>query len=153
MSNKITSIIFIFIFTANVFPQVCSCVPATSEDTTRLGGNELITIAESKTYKLIQGKVFDGNGEPLEDVLVEVFDKPNWIKENKISPPANQKRLYACFTKKDGTFSFPKLSKSDYEVRFSKDVGWSPTYLFIKINPNSSKASKKLIEIYLNVGI
>ena len=139
-------------FSTNAFPQVCNCMPATSDDTTRIGGNELVTLSESESYKLIQGKVFDVNGEVLEGVLVEVFDKPDWIKDNKYSPPDDQKRIYACFTDKNGKFCFPKIAKGNYEVRFSKDARFNPTYLYLKVNPNSSKGRKKLIELYLTPG-
>jgi hypothetical protein len=152
MWNKLTGLILILVFSGSIHPQVCNCISASADDKTRQGGNEIIALVESKTYKSIQGKVFDINGEELEGVLVEVFDKAGWIKENKNSPPDDQKRLYACITGKDGSFCFPKFEKGDYEVRFSKDVRWNPTYMFLQVNPDDSKASEKLIELYLTVG-
>lgn len=149
---KSVTTIFILVFSINIFSQNCDCVDAKSEDTTRFGGNELITLIESKTRKSIQGKVSDVNGKALNDVLVEIFDKPEWIKENKNSPPENQKRLFACVTNESGSFSFPKISKGRYEIRFSKDVGWSPTYILIEVDPQNSKASENILEVYLNVG-
>jgi protocatechuate 3,4-dioxygenase beta subunit len=53
--------------------SVCGGRVASPNDTTRPGANELISIIERKPRKSVFGIVNDSNGQPLKDVLVEVF--------------------------------------------------------------------------------
>jgi len=60
-------------WTTTYAQSVCECKVAGLNETTRPGANELRTIIESKPRKSIFGEVDDSQGQPLKDVLVEVF--------------------------------------------------------------------------------
>src|ERR1051326_1430459 len=124
----------------------CGCASATGE-TTRWGGNETILIKPRGTFEFVGGKVLMGD-EPMDDALVEVFDKPDyllcdWTAEdgnpNKCSndPPADQRRIAACVTGKDGKFCFDNIPSGKYELRVSKDIGWDVSHYVIVVKPES----------------
>ena len=152
MWNSLKGILLLVLLPVCIAPQDCKCVITTSEDSTRHGGNQLVTFVEKRTFEELNGIVLDVNGTALEGVLVELFDQPEWIKNDGTPRPTNQKRLHACVTAKDGRFCFPKLAKGNYELRVSRDAGWNPSFIFVRIDPKASRARKKPIEVLLTVG-
>lgn len=152
MRNKLTIIVFVFLFSINIFSQICDCKPAKKDDTTRFGGNVINPIVFDKSYKILQGKITDLIGEPIKSALIEIFDKPDWIKNGKYSPPDNQKRIYACVTSKNGKFRIPKLSKGNYELRVSISVNWNPEYYYVEIDPKKTDSIEDDLEIIMSVG-
>src|SRR5262245_868571 len=55
----------------------CGCLA--SKEATRAGANENVVIVESRKYRHLEGVVRDEAGQILPDVLVEVFDKPDYL--------------------------------------------------------------------------
>ena len=127
--------------------SVCGGRVASPNDTTRPGANELISIIERKPRKSVFGIVNDSNGQPLKDVLVEVFSPPIKKELNE-----QKKRIIACTTDARGRFCFTKLRAGRYEVIYSIDGGWKQTSLSVRLAPNSSKSVNQKIEIWLQVG-
>jgi len=73
------------------------------------------------------------DARPLEHVLVEIFDHPEYLLSDRSLQPATQvtqKRLAACLTSA-GKFCFRDLRSGKYELRSSLDGGWniSPVYV------------------------
>jgi hypothetical protein len=139
----------------------CECKPAERDATTRFGGNEWVAYKEPGVFKSIHGKLDLPLPELRANVLVEVFDQPDyllceWLDKNPNNctndPPENQRRIAACVTAKDGKFCFPNLPAGKYELRVSKDAGWSPTHVHVVVNPRRKDASSKGIEVRLNLG-
>jgi hypothetical protein len=140
----------------------CKCASATGE-TTRWGGNEIIVVKPGGTYGFISGKVrMMIAEEPMEDALVEVFDKPDyllcdWTPEagnpNKCStdPPADQRRIAACVTGKDGKFCFDNIPSGKYELRVSKATDWDVSRCVIVVRPESrfSKRGGIIVDMHL----
>jgi hypothetical protein len=141
---------------------LCDCTRVTSKETTRLGGNEWIAYKEKGEYRRISGVVQMRLPELRENILVEIFDRPNYLlcnwrpgNPNKCStnPPEHQRRIAACRTGKDGRFCFGYLPVGTYELRVSKDQGWSPTHVYVVVDPNSRKSAKRGLQVSLNIGI
>jgi hypothetical protein len=102
---------------------------------TKLGKDEVVkrgwmsvTLAEKPVVKSIQGKVIDGNGEPITDAFVEVFDKSG--------------RVDGCKVGEDGEFCLPGIRKGKYEVRVSRD-GFDTASIMVTVNPKA-RNSKNL---------
>jgi hypothetical protein len=127
--------------------SVCGGKVASLNEATRPGANELITIIESKPRKSIFGEVNDFNGQPLKDVLVEVFVLPTKKAGNE-----KKKRIIACTTDEKGRFCFRNLPAGKYEVFYSMDGGWKHTSLSVVVAPNNRKSINKKIELWLQVG-
>lgn len=145
--------ILILLFSANSFGQNCECSCKTPDldETTHEGGNKIITVQDKKVYKFLHGKVFVGD-EPLSDVLIEIFDQPEWIINGDSKSPVEQNRIAACKTGKDGSFCFKDLPPGKYELRASKDIRWNPIYIYVIVDPNSKDAVKDSMEVRLSVG-
>lgn len=129
----------------------CKCTAALGE-TTHQGGNEILTFRERRTYKLVRGVVHDVNNEPLADVLVEVFDHPEWIALNYPASRVKQHRIAACKTGSDGNFCFENLAAGRYELRASKEISWNPSHVYIVVNPRGRKSTRARINLQLRVG-
>jgi protocatechuate 3,4-dioxygenase beta subunit len=149
---------FLVILTLLVVPlpgslgKNCSCLVPEPNEITHPGGNELISFIEDKTYRSVRGVVRDVNGAPLKGVLVELFDKPDWIRKQHSSSPGSQRRIAACKTGADGNFCFENVRTGEYELRGSIDLSWNPSHVLIKINPNAKRASRKAIALRMTVG-
>lgn len=140
----------------------CKCFPVTSEEVTQWGGNHWIVLKQAGTYKSLRGTVmmwFDG--EPMDDALVEIFDKPDYLlcewKPNSpncctTNPPAEQHRVAVCRTGKDGRFCFTKIPTGKYELRVSKDKEWNVVHAYVVIDPNSRVSRNKGIVVKMDIG-
>ena len=127
--------------------SVCGGRVARPNETTRPGADEDISVIESKPRKSIFGVVNDVNGEPLKDVLVEVFA----LSKNE-SDREEKKRIIACKTDEKGRFCFKELAAGKYEILYSLDGGWKHTSLSVVVAPRSSKSVNQKIEVWLQVG-
>lgn len=145
-------ILIILVGFAQAFSFQCPCKPPEPGEVTHLGGNEVIHIIEKTPYQQLKGVVQDATSEPFEGVLVEVFDKPEWILNGDTFPSPTQKRLNACKTDEFGRFCFANLPAGRYELRFSKDSGWNPSYMSVVLNPHHRKRNRKKMIIRLLPG-
>jgi hypothetical protein len=150
--NQIVLIMLLFCSLIGSQPNNCSCIALAPDETTHSGGNEIVTFVERKTYKSIRGVARDVNGEPLKGVLVEIFDKPEWIIKGNSSSPSEQRRIAACKTGNDGGFCFLNIPAGEYELRGSIDSAWNPSHVYIKINPKGRRSSRKEIRLQMTVG-
>ena len=153
--------IFAVLLVAPIPGKKCDCRAAASSETTRVGGNEWVVYREPAVHRRVQGVVRMPLDELQEDVLVEVFDNPDyllcdWKPHNPnrctMKPSGDQRRLAACRTGKNGEFCFDNLPAGSYELRVSKDQGWSPTHVYLAIDPKDSKSTNKPIEVPLQIG-
>jgi protocatechuate 3,4-dioxygenase beta subunit len=142
-----TVILSCYLPCATYAQSVCGGRVVAPTDTTRPGANELISIIESKPRKSIFGVVNDVNGQPLKDVLVEVFALPP-----KGTDKDQKKRIIACVTDEKGRFCFRSIGGGRYEVFYSLDGGWKHTSLSIVVAPNNRKSVIHEIEVWLEVG-
>jgi protocatechuate 3,4-dioxygenase beta subunit len=94
--------------------------------------------------------VHDLNGEPVEGVLVEVFDHPDWIVLDYPASRVEQHRIAACKTESDGSFCFKNISSGRYELRASKDRAWNPSHVYIVVSPR--RGARAGINVKLTVG-
>jgi hypothetical protein len=123
------------------YPALGQCRPAPDSLQT-IWGHQNAVIVNSKPLKKLQGNLLLGYGGPevsKDGVLVEVFDHP----ELALSGDQNrtgQRRLRACVTQKDGSFSFD-LPAGKYELRCSKPVEWNCTSVVVDIDKKGSSKS------------
>ena len=156
----------LLLFAAFLFGPVsvkkCDCRAVAPGETTRMGGNEWVVYKEPGVHRRVQGFVRMPTSEAQDDLLVEVFDNPEYLlcewKANNpnhctTTPPDNQRRLAACRTGKDGKFCFDNIPAGAYEIRISKDQGWSPTHVYLVVDPKASKSITEPIEVSLRIGI
>jgi len=105
---------------------------AVSEDQDTFGARQDHRYSPRRSLRAARGRVESVNGEPLSEVLVEVFDHPDRASFDSPVGPVGKRRVAACLTNVDGKFSF-KLSPGEYALRFSQRGGWDWTTFFIKI--------------------
>lgn len=155
MKLLIPSFLIFLYFGGSLSAQRCRCSPPSSGDTTRPGANELIVVSEKRKHTRIGGVVRDVNGQIIPDVLVEVFDKPDYLllpyPENLEKQKA-QRRVAACVVGDDGQFCFANIPAGKYEVRFSKHGGWNQTSLVVSVAPRDRHATQRDLEITMQVG-
>jgi Carboxypeptidase regulatory-like domain len=131
----------------------CQC--ATSHEHTREGANENIVMVKREKYHRLEGVVRSVNGAALPGVLVEVFNKPDYLL---LSYPESekkkkgQKRLMGCVVGGDGKFCFRDLPPGKYELRFSKSGGWNHTHVYVIVAPRGQKASKAMLDVSMLLG-
>jgi len=130
----------------------CKCTAPAPGETTHQGGNEIVTFRERRNYKSVHGVVRDVNDEALADVLVEVFDHPEWIALNYPASRVEQHRIAACKTGPDGSFCFANIPSGKYELRASRDAAWNPSHTYIVVNPRSRRGARIGIRVQLTVG-
>jgi hypothetical protein len=139
----------------------CQCTLAKPEETTRWGGNRLIAYEPVKIYKSIRGEVVDIHDVKLWDVLVEVFDRPEYLLCQHESPdpsnctwepPDDQRRIAACVTGKDGKFCFENIPPGKYELRVSRGVEWNVARIHVEVTDHKSKGTKEDMVVEMSVG-
>lgn len=155
------SMILVVSLIASMSARKCDCRTAADNETTRLGGNELVLYKQPGVLRSIEGTVRMPTPDLQEDLLVEVFDKADyllcdWQPHNPnrctTTPSGAQRRLAACRTGKDGKFCFDDIPAGSYELRVSKDQGWNPTHVYLVVDPKDSKSTNKPIVVSLSVG-
>jgi protocatechuate 3,4-dioxygenase beta subunit len=149
-------VLFVIGLTAYGLPSSkgsCNCSPASGSDQTSWGHRNVI-IKKDQAVKSLRGKVIvAANGQPLEGVLVEVYDKPDGLlldwKERE-SRKAQQKRIAACITGADGQFCFANIPPGKYELRSSKPVEWDPTSIYIVVAPRNRRSVRSPLTVELH---
>ena len=134
------------------FPNSCKCTAPLSGEVTHDGGNQLIRVKEKRSYRSVHGVVRDVNGKLVSDVLVEVFDHPEWIESDSPTSPMVQRRVAACKTATDGQFCFENISAGSYELRASKDLSWNPSHIYITVKRANRKNTRARITVRLTPG-
>ena len=155
MRILISSTLILVCLNGSLSAQRCRCAAPPPDETTRSGANENIVLSERRKYALIKGIVRDASGQILPDVLVEVFDNPNHLLmpyPQNIEKQKPQRRIAACVVGSDGQFCFANMPAGKYEVRFSKNGGWNHTSLVVSVAPRSRNATKRNLEITMQVG-
>ena len=131
------------------------CLCAASDEPTRAGVNEMIVTTAPGKYRQLAGVVKDLNGEIVSDVLVEVYDQPEYLllkyPESEEKKKA-QRRLGGCIAGADGKFCFRDLKPGKYELRFSKADGWNHAHVIVVIATAKQKASNHSLEITMQPG-
>lgn len=130
----------------------CGCSAPRPGETTHEGGNEIVTFIERREYKSLHGVVRDANGEAVPDVLVEVFDRPEWILRGHSASRVQQRRVAACKSGVDGKFCFEGIPAGRYELRASKDAAWNPSHLYVVVSPRGRRSTRSGIILRLTVG-
>jgi hypothetical protein len=140
------TILLVLLILTSTSAVLSQCKPA--PDTRRTDwGHQNVVIIHSEPMQTLTGIVIAGYpGVSQEDVLVEVFDHPELAQAGN-QTRTGQKRLKACVTQKDGTFSID-LPFGKYEVRCSKPVEWNCTSVIVTL---SKKGSSKRLNVRLEV--
>lgn len=153
-----TTSVLVLLFSFILFLQESQgsrCLCAAANEPTLEGANENIVIVEPEKYRQLAGVVQDSSGQILSDVLVEVYDKPEYLllkyPESEEKKKA-QRWLAACVVGADGKFCFRGLRPGKYELRFSKAGGWNHTQVYVLVAAAKQKASNHSLEITMHPG-
>jgi uncharacterized GH25 family protein len=97
------------------------------------GANQEIEVTAG-TVKEIRGRVIDPNGEPFNEVVVELYDYADADQKLGASALVETKdRRAACLTDKNGYFCFTNLKSGRYALRAgTRDVD-GMNELFVKV--------------------
>lgn len=135
--------------------EKCRCVPASTEQKTSWGQQNVI-IKPDEVLKSLRGKVVvAANDQPLAGALVEVYDRPEGLlmdwKEREVRK-AQQRRIAACVTGADGQFCFSKVPAGKYELRSSKPGEWNSTSAYVIVAPEDphSTSSKVIVPMHVS---
>ena len=151
-SRRGLALITLFLVIAPAIYGDCRCRRPEKNDSTRLGGNEAIVLVLKDHFRELTGLVEAFENEPAKDVLVEVFDKPDYLVDNKPwADRPQQKRLKACLTSTDGRFCLRGLPSGAYELRMSKDSGWDVTHVYVVLDCKAGK--KEQIKVRMHIGV
>lgn len=125
--------------------QSAVCIPLRDDEKTRETYFATLWFEERRTRSFIHGVVRfqSSDGDPQEDVFVEVFDQRPANSEDR-------KRVAACRTDASGRFEFTGLGKGDYLVRLSKAGGYQLTEIRVSVSPRSKNRSP--INAFIEVG-
>jgi Carboxypeptidase regulatory-like domain len=123
----------------------CKCHHPEKGDSTRPGGNMFIVQQEEKPYRKLEGRVELHEDRPLEEVLVEVFDQPEYLLKNGGNAPNNQKRLASCVTSEDGKFCFRHLPPGKYELRASSNAGVNVTHVYVVVDKRAGQTKELVV--------
>ena len=154
---KLTSAL-VLLFSLILFfqePRGSRCLCVATDETTRAGANEMIVVTPPRKYRQIAGVVKAQTGEIVSDVLVEVYDKPEYLL---LSYPESeekkkeQRRIQGCIVGADGKFCIRGLPPGKYELRFSKASGWNYIHAIVVIATAKQKASNRSLEVTLRPG-
>jgi hypothetical protein len=154
---KSACLLLLFLISINIAAMgACKCVQADPMETTHYGGNLAIVVQEVRTYRLMRGVILDQRDSGINNVLVEVFDHPEWLllpypqfKEAQLK----QRRIAACKTGRNGRFRFAGLPDGKYELRASiEGGGWDVTHVYVMIDRNHRQGSKPRLSVEMHLG-
>jgi hypothetical protein len=131
----------------------CHC--AASNEKTRAGANEMIVVRPPGKYRQVAGVVKAQTGEIVSDVLVEVYDHPEYLFLNYPESEEKKKaqhRIQGCVVGADGKFCIRDLPPGKYELRFSKAGGWNHLHVYVVIADSKQKASSRTLELTMQPG-
>ena len=123
----------------------CECHHPEKGDSTRPGANMFIVQQEEKPYRKLEGRVELYEDRPLEEVLVEVFDQPEYLLKNGGNAPNNQKRLASCVTSEGGKFCFRHLPPGKYELRASSKAGVNVTHVYVVVDKRAGQTKELVV--------
>lgn len=155
MTRVIAIVILLRCFPSIFSGDECRCRKPIRGETTHQGGNEEVVFTERVVYQKLRGIVRDESGNPMSDVLIEVFNHPEYLLYDYAERAAKktaQRRIAACKTGADGGFCFIGVPRSSYELRASKDVGWNPSHIYLRVDPHNYKHTEKEVHVELTVG-
>lgn len=95
----------------------------------------------------------DINGKPLGGVLVEVFDKPDWIRRGLPASDTEQKRVAACRTGRNGKFCFKRLPPGKYALRLGKGKAWNVMHIYVEVDPSQQRSTGEGIRAIMSFGL
>jgi hypothetical protein len=127
------------------------CTQAEEMQCTRWGWISGISDRRSIPIKVLRGRVFVPVNEPLDGVLVEIYEfapmdgKP--LESFRVRDC--RKRLAACITNKTGKFYF-ELPSGVYEVRASKEEWCTPSVL---VTIDTKKGKRIATDIEIEIGL
>jgi hypothetical protein len=151
MMKLLTSALFIVLMCEAASAQ-CRCGPPAGGESTHEGGNELITHILPRRLTSIHGVAEDINGKAIGGALVEVFDRPEWIRQGHIRSKVEQRRVAACRTKRDGNFCFRGIPPGEYELRLSKSKMWNVNHILLVVDPESPESTKAGVRVVMYLG-
>jgi len=152
---RITATVTILLsFTAYLQSEKCKCLPASPDQQTSWGQQNVI-IKPDEVFKSLRGRVIvAANEQPLAGVLVEVYDKPEGLlldwKDREVKK-AQQRRIAACVTGPNGEFCFGKLPAGKYELRCSKPIEWNSTSVYVIIAPKDPHSTTSKIRVPMQI--
>ena len=117
-------------------PQHTKCLCGkVSDDEVAHGANEVVEYKE-RAVRQIKGMVrYAYNETPVEDVVVEVFDITDDVKDHDAYQIASlKKRRAACLTGKDGRFCFDNLPSGRYVLRAGTRTSAGMQEVHMRIN-------------------
>ena len=153
LTSALVLLLSLILFLQGSYGSRCRC--AASNEPTRDGANENVVIVEPEKYRQLAGVVQDTRGQILPDVLVEVYDKPEYLLlkyPESVEKKKAQRRLAGCVVGADGKFCFRGLQPGKYELRFSKAGGWNHIQVYVVIAAAKQKASNRSLEITMQPG-
>jgi hypothetical protein len=104
----------------------------------------------------MRGVVLDQTGSEMNNVLVEVFDHPEWLLlpyPQYQEAQRKQRRIVACKTGVAGKFCFAGLPHGEYELRCSFQAGWEVTHVYVTLAPGHLRYPKKDLKVQMYLGI
>jgi len=147
-------LISVILYFCGALATAQKCVNGTNptNESTRLGGNEIDSEIETQIFQKVYGFVRDANDNQVKEAIVEIFDNPVWIKKDFPYPDKKQRRIIGCTVANDGRFGIRGLPKGEYEMRVSVGSAWNVKHLLIKVDPNIRVSKKSTLIVYMKVG-
>jgi protocatechuate 3,4-dioxygenase beta subunit len=129
----------------------CSYKPASVQDEPH-GANEVVEY-KKEIVREIKGQVIYRTGEPVPDLVVEVYKAPARSEEmSTYQLTRNSKRKAACITGKDGRFCFNGLPSGEYALRVGtrEQDAMNEAYQRVKLDRRITRSRE--LEIVLTPG-
>jgi hypothetical protein len=153
MWTKPTGIFIILVCIAG-FIQVSAaqCRKARGDEVPH-GANMFVQMS-NRTVPNIRGKISFPDGDPLKDVVVEIFRYAGGEGYADIQKALLQKRIAACVTLDDGTFSFRGLRPGMYLLRAGTSYaqGMNESHIIVLLKPGVRKDKGAGLEMTLSLG-
>jgi hypothetical protein len=129
----------------------CRCRKAPPDEIT-LGSSTLVDLRPQRIAK-VNGQVLAYGDIPLEDVLVEVFTRPDlrsWTARSSPAMERRQKRVGACLTGENGNFCISGIHAGKYELRVSKS-GLTLVSGVIIVDPRRKIGAKLVVHMSMAI--
>ena len=140
--NKLFIVILLLILVSNSSGSDCRC-PVAYDQRPVLGN--VPVVATGGNVRVIRGRLFYPNGEPVKGAVVEVFDNflgtDDWKHADYEKITARPRRI-ACLTSADGSFCFSDLPSGRYLPRaglVGVDQGFSAMRMFVRVTPKGRR--------------
>jgi len=117
----------------------CGCSPAGDEQKTRWY-HDTLDFVDPVRLRVMAGRTVDQNGDPMSDVLIEVFEDKG----------EGSRRTAACLSATDGRFRMPRLRDGAYELRLSKG-GYHAVRYHIQLGRAGRKRGRNALVMTMHV--